>query len=203
MGSSWDGGMDWQCLMKFQNYKPKLLPFGRKILLEWHHLGTESWRATLCTQALGAQWAERWMWASSALAAEMASSLLDAIEGAEPLDQGLTAVHGKRARNSRCKLEHSRLNLNTQMNILPVRAAAKRGYAVYILIGFQKATTQVSQQPCLSTCLDQKQPGVPSSLNFPVFKIVLYWQDLGLLCFWKNSSVSLFNKVRGLFNTFT
>lgn len=52
------------------------------------------WRAGLCEKALG----------SSALAAEMASSLLGCIRsratrsriGAEPLDQGFTAAHSKR-----------------------------------------------------------------------------------------------------------
>lgn len=67
----------------------------------------------------------------------------DALEGAEPPDQGFSARHGRRARNSRCELEQGRFSLNTQMNILPGRAAAKRGRAVSILMGFQEWVRQL------------------------------------------------------------
>lgn len=66
----------------------------------------------------------------------------DALEGAEPQDQGFTAGHGKRVRHSRCKLEHTGSTW-TQINILPVRAAAKRGRAFSILMGFQEWVRQL------------------------------------------------------------
>lgn len=129
--------------MKPKKDKPKFLPFGWKILLQWHHRGTEIWRATLCKKALGSsgQWDEcepAVPWQQRRPAA-----FWDALEGAEPQDQGFTAGHSNMARHSRCKLEHSGFNLNTQMNILPMRAAAKRGRAVSILIGFQEWVRQL------------------------------------------------------------
>lgn len=84
------------------------------------------WRAGLCEKALG----------SSALAAEMASSLLGCIRSRATRSRIHSSAQ-QEARNSRCKLEHSRFNPSTQMNILPVRAAAKRGQgAVSTLMGF-------------------------------------------------------------------